>query len=48
MLKYLFTSLLVCYGFIAGAQLRLPAILSSNMVLQQNDSVMLWGWASPG
>lgn len=48
MLKYLFTSLLLCCGFIAGAQLRLPAILSSNMVLQQNDSVMLWGWASPG
>lgn len=48
MLRYLFTSLLVCCGFFAGAQLRLPAILSSNMVLQQNDSVTLWGWAGPG
>ncbi len=29
------------------SQLRLPAILSSGMVLQQNDSVALWGWAGP-
>ena len=28
-------------------QLRLPAVLSSNMVLQQNDSVLLWGWGNP-
>ena len=26
------------------AQLRLPAILNSGMVLQQNDSVLFWGW----
>ena len=31
-------------GVQAMAQLRLPAVLCSNMVLQQNDSVMLWGW----
>jgi sialate O-acetylesterase len=30
------------------AQLRLPAIISSGMVLQQNDSATLWGWAGPG
>ena len=29
------------------AQLRLPAIISSGMVLQQNDSSSLWGWGSP-
>lgn len=29
------------------AQLRLPAIIASNMVLQQNDSVWLWGWSGP-
>lgn len=28
-------------------QLRLPAVLSSNMVLQQNESVLLWGWGNP-
>ncbi|HEY5967880.1 MAG TPA: sialate O-acetylesterase, partial [Chitinophagaceae bacterium] len=30
------------------AQLRLPAIISSGMVLQQNDSSSLWGWGTPG
>lgn len=40
-------SLLLVYtaGF---SQLRLPAILQSGMVLQQKDSVNLWGWAGPG
>ncbi|MBA4167382.1 MAG: sialate O-acetylesterase [Chitinophagaceae bacterium] len=32
----------------AHAQLRLPAVISSGMVLQQQDSVQLWGWANPG
>jgi sialate O-acetylesterase len=32
---------------IAFAQLRLPSLVSSGMVLQQNDSVKLWGWAGP-
>jgi len=31
-----------------SAQLRLPAVIGSNMVLQQQDSVALWGWAGPG
>ena len=30
-----------------NSQVRLPAIFSSNMVLQQKDSVKLWGWADP-
>src|ERR1041384_1985696 len=29
------------------AQVRLPAIISSGMVLQQNDSANLWGWGNP-
>jgi sialate O-acetylesterase len=29
------------------AQLRLPAVISSGMVLQQNDSSTLWGWGNP-
>jgi sialate O-acetylesterase len=27
------------------AEVKLPAIVSSNMVLQRNTSIMLWGWA---
>lgn len=30
------------------AQVRLPAIISNDMILQQNTKVALWGWASPG
>jgi sialate O-acetylesterase len=41
-----FVILLLCCA-IAKAQLRLPALFSNNMVLQQNDSVLLWGWAQP-
>jgi sialate O-acetylesterase len=29
------------------AEIKLPAIVSSNMVLQRNTSVKLWGWADP-
>src|SRR5690606_23383647 len=28
-------------------EIRLPAILSDNMVLQQQSSVKLWGWGDP-
>lgn len=40
---------LIC-GFCSNlfAELQLPSILSSNMVLQQNTTVNLWGKASPG
>ena len=27
------------------AEVKLPAIVSSNMVLQRNTTVVLWGWA---
>lgn len=30
------------------ADLKLPAIVSSNMVLQRNTTVVLWGWADAG
>jgi sialate O-acetylesterase len=30
------------------AQLRLPSVLGPGMVLQQKDSVTLWGWSAPG
>ncbi len=43
----LVVSFIAIYGS-AAAQLRLPAVISSGMVLQQNDSVALWGWANPG
>lgn len=32
----------------AQAKVRLPHILSDNMILQQNSEVRLWGWDKPG
>jgi sialate O-acetylesterase len=32
----------------AKAEVRLPNVLSSNMVLQQRSSVKIWGWCEPG
>jgi len=31
-----------------SAQVKLPAIISDNMILQQNAKAALWGWAAPG
>jgi sialate O-acetylesterase len=43
----LFCSLLLGIGFSASAQqLELPSIFTSGMVLQQNDSVPVWGWGA--
>ena len=36
----------LCLG--AQAEVRLPAIIGSNMVLQQNAEASLWGWAEAG
>lgn len=32
----------------AAADVKLPAIISDNMVLQQKAEVAIWGWADPG
>lgn len=48
-----FTRLLVFLVFLSSSStcisaIKLPALISNNMVLQQNSKVALWGWASPG
>ena len=45
--KSLITLALAAIAVSAGA-VRLPSIIGSNMVLQQNSSAHLWGWSSPG
>lgn len=38
-------------GFVSGsssADVRLPSVIGSNMVLQRDMAVPLWGWAGPG
>lgn len=32
----------------ASGNIRLPSVIASNMVLQQQSKVTLWGWAGPG
>ncbi len=32
----------------SNADVRLPAIISNHMVLQQNSEVKIWGWSEPG
>ena len=46
-----FTSLLLglaCGIFPAQAKIKLPALISDNMVIQQQSDITLWGWAAPG
>ncbi|MCP2028235.1 hypothetical protein L1276_003405 [Flavobacterium sp. HSC-32F16] len=45
--KLLFLFLVLSVKFSASAQVKLPALVGDNMVLQQNAKVNLWGWASP-
>ncbi len=52
MLKYLISVLLLFCSFVlhetGAANILLPSIISSNMVLQQNVPVPVWGKGSPG
>jgi sialate O-acetylesterase len=41
-------ALLVCLVSSARADVRLPAIISDNMVLQQKMAAPIWGWADDG
>ncbi|TDH24210.1 sialate O-acetylesterase [Segetibacter sp. 3557_3] len=40
--------LLLALPFLAPAQLRLPKVIGSNMVLQRNKPLPVWGWTTPG
>jgi len=41
-------SILVLLCQYSDANIKLPAIISDNMILQQNTKAALWGWADPG
>ncbi len=44
-----FTTILVytAFSFSSFSQIKLPALFSDNMVLQQNSEITVWGWAEP-
>jgi sialate O-acetylesterase len=46
-IKWLLALLLLNSG-VTLANVRLPAVLSDNMVLQQRSTAKLWGWCEPG
>ena len=49
MKKQLLIISLFCFATIASkANVRLPNIIGSHMVLQQKSTVKLWGWSAPG
>lgn len=42
-------SIFLLFSFNATfAKIKLPSIIASNMILQRNTSVKIWGWATPG
>ena len=43
----IFSFIFAANSFLASAAVRLPSILGSHMVLQQNSEVKLWGWCGP-
>jgi sialate O-acetylesterase len=45
--KLLLVFLVLCASVSLKAQIKLPALVSDNMVLQQNSNINLWGWAAP-
>ncbi len=46
-LKYsIFIGLLITATAVKS-QIKLPAVISDGMVLQQNDKIVLWGWSAP-
>jgi len=48
-IRLLFIFSLLCLVYNAShAQFRLPKLITNHMVLQQQTTVKLWGWAKPG
>ena len=40
--------LLACLGSTASAEVRLPKVLGSQMVIQRGQPATIWGWAKEG
>jgi len=48
MKKTISFALLLTIPWTVFAEVKLPALFSDNMVLQQNFNAPVWGWADPG
>ena len=47
-MKYIVLLLFILTQFSLSANIRLPSVISNNMVLQQKSSTKLWGWGDAG
>lgn len=47
-IKLLLTLTFLCIGLSAQANVKMPAIFGDHMVLQRDQKLPVWGWASPG
>lgn len=45
---YIIGSLLITFATCTYANVKLPVLISDNMVLQREAKVKIWGWAAPG
>ncbi len=48
MKKFILLCSCLVFTFISFANISLPKIFGSNMVLQRNQPIPVWGWAAPG
>ena len=48
MQRLLLPTLLLSLALSSQAELKLPAIIGDNMVLQQKQANPIWGWDTPG
>ena len=48
MKKFLIITILLISNVFIYANVKLPAIISDNMVLQNSENIRIWGWANPG
>lgn len=48
MKQYILTLILALCSAVCSAQIKLPRLISSGMVLQRHTKIPIWGWASPG
>ena len=46
--RFFIFTVLIALTIGAQAKVRLPHLISDNMVLQQQTDARLWGWAEPG
>jgi sialate O-acetylesterase len=44
----LLTVLFLSLAFVSNAEVKLPAVLTSNMVFQRDHAITVWGWAAKG